>query len=313
MTHIERMLLATDTSPDARSAEDYALFLASMWGASLSVLSVLELAPGMNPNYPVNHVYLGELRKDAIRGLNAIEGRAAALGVPVTTRLAVGIPSEQIARAADAEQASLLVVGTRGKTGLSHVLLGSTAERVVRTSPCPVLAVRSRGREAGAPFLTHLLVPLDFSECSLDAAEYGALVAGKAKAGVTLLHVLEPVCYGLDFTLSHGAERERLQAAVIQRLDGLAAAFNAAGIVADRIVRGGLPGDAILETAGQRSCDLIVMGTHGRRGISHALAGSVAESVLRRAPCPVLTVRSPKFSPAHRRVVEAGGHPVTHA
>ncbi len=318
MTKWHRIMLATDASKEARAAEDYALFFASTSGSALTVVSVLELAPGMNPDYPVNQVYLNELRKDAVRGLTAIRDRATARGIPVTTRLATGIPSEQITVAAQADEAALLILGTRGKTGLAHVVLGSTAERVIRTAPCPVLAVRSGGNDEGkgrtaAVVLDHILAPVDFSDCSLDAAEYAAIVARTTKATVTLLHVLEPVCYGLDFTLSHGEERERLQTTVSRRLDALATALTAAGIPTDRVVRGGLPGDAILEIAAQRACNLIVMGTHGRRGISHVVAGSVAESVLRRAPCPILTVKSPKFSPAYQRVVAAGDHPVVHA
>ncbi|MBH0187049.1 MAG: universal stress protein, partial [Nitrospira sp.] len=58
-----------------------------------------------------------------------------------------------------------------------------------------------------------------------------------------------------------------------------------------------------LETARSQSIDMIVMGTHGRRGLSHTLFGSITESVLRRSLCPVLTIRSPKFQPGHRRVL----------
>jgi len=77
-------------------------------------------------------------------------------------------------------------------------------------------------------------------------------------------------------------------------------------------LRGGLPADSILDSAQTLPCDLIVMGTHGRRGISHTLSGSVAEAVLRKALCPVIAVRSLKVGPGHRRVIPTEMSPVMH-
>jgi nucleotide-binding universal stress UspA family protein len=308
-----KILFATDGSRGAEVAEAYARALAASWGATLTAMNVLELAPGLNPKYPVNELYLGELMKQAMRGLAEVKGRATARGISVETRIPTGIPSEEVLAAAETEDADLIVVGTRGRTGLAHVLLGSTAERIIRRAPCPVLAVRTEGSMADQdgspggdpPVLDRLLVPIDFSDCSIDALEYAVGVAQRAKSSLTLLHVLEPVSYGLDFTLPHLPEREQLRDAIVTRLSGLVSALDSAQVRSDYLVRGGLPIDSILDAARTQSADMIVMGTHGRRGLSHALSGSVAESVLRKARCPVLTVRSPKFRPGHRRAIPA--------
>ena len=311
-----RILFATDLSRWAEGAEIYACSLASSWNATLTVLSVLEFPPGMNPDYPVNRLYLGELMKLAARQLSDLKLRVGKLGIPVHTHIVSGIPSQEALALAQADDTDLIVVGTRGKTGLEHVLLGSTAERIIRTAPCPVLAVRGERRHGGkggaepAAFpvtIQRILVPIDFSDPSLDALEYAAMVAQRAKASVRLLHVLEPVCYGLDFTLSHAAKREELHQRVTARLNGLVSALQSGQLTADAQVLGGLPADSILEAAAAESAYLIVMGTHGRRGLSHTLWGSVAESVIRKAQCPVLTVRSPKFHPGHRPVVARDG------
>lgn len=306
-----KILLATDGSRGAEVAEAYARALALSWGATLTVVNVLEFPPGLNPEYPVNRLYLGELMKQAARELVELNARAADRGIPVHTRVATGIPSEEILAAAAAEDPDLIVVGTRGKTGLAHVLLGSTAERIIRAAPCPVLAVRMEGhgedqtgrsrRDPAGP--DRILVPIDFSDCSLDALEYAVMVAQRAKASLTLIHVLEPVLYGLDFTLPHVTERGQMRDAIKEQLSGVVSALAAAQVKSDYLVRGGLPGDSILDAARSQPADLIIMGTHGRRGLSHAFYGSVAESVLRKAHCPVLTVRSPKFRPGHRRVL----------
>lgn len=304
-----RILLATDLSRWAKRAEAYACALASSWRATLTVVSVLEFPPGMNPEYPVNRLYLGEMMKQATRELVDLKARAANRDIAVHTRIATGIPSEEVLAAAEAEDTDLIVVGTRGKTGLEHVVLGSTAERIIRTAPCPVLAVRMESKEGGEGVqhdpvsMERILVPIDFSDCSLDALEYAVVVAQRAKASLRLVHVLEPVCYGLDFTLGHMAKRGQIREAMTERLSGLVSALTSAQVTADSQLRGGLPADSILDAAQTQPADLIVMGTHGRRGLSHAFCGSVAEAVLRKARCPVLTVRSPKFHAGHRRLV----------
>jgi nucleotide-binding universal stress UspA family protein len=286
----------------------------------LTVLSVAEFMPGLNPDYAVNQQYLADLLKYASSQLVDLKGRAEPRGIVVTTRVATGIPSEEVITAAQAEDSDLIVVGTRGKTGLAHVLLGSTAERVIRGAPCPVLAVRTEPadteQEEGAlsrpVTLERILVPVDFSDCSFDALEFAAVVAQQAKASLLLLHVLEPVSYGLDFTLGQSRTRHAEVESWTKRLEELASSLKVTQLPVESRLRGGLPADSILDSAQTQPCDLIIMGTHGRRGISHALSGSVAEAVLRKARCPVLTVRSPKFGPGHSRVIQAATPPVMH-
>ena len=96
---IKRILLATDFSRWARRAEDYACELACSWRASLTVLSVAEFSPGLNPDYPVNQQYLADLLKTASSQLVDLKGRAERRGIVVTTRVATGIPSEEVVAA----------------------------------------------------------------------------------------------------------------------------------------------------------------------------------------------------------------------
>ena len=300
---IKRILFATDFSRWARRAEDYACALACSWKATLTVLCVAEFPPGLNPDYPVNQQYLADLMKTASSQLADLKGRAERRGIVVTTRMATGIPSEEVIAAARAEGSDLIIVGTRGKTGLAHVLLGSTAERVIRGAPCPVLTVRMEHADAeqkeDAPSmpvtLERILVPVDFSDCSLDALKYAVVVARQTQASLMLLHVLEPVSYGLDFTLGQSKTRHLEVETWTKRLEELAATHQQPDLVVESRLRGGFPSDSILDAAKTMPCDLIVMGTHGRRGISHTISGSVAEAVLRKAHCPVIAVRSQKF------------------
>ena len=310
-----RVLLATDFSPCAARALEYALAVTSSWKAELHVLHVLEFYPGMDPEYPVNQMYLDELRKDADRQFIDVEKHAAGSGVSIRKRIEFGIPSQRIETVATEQQADLIILGTHGRTGLQHVLVGSTAERVVRTGPCPVLSVKTGRIPASGPAtdaadrpvtIRRILVPIDFSECSLDALEYATQFAKHMGASVTILHTLEPVPYNLDFTLHHSQDWREKKDYLQGRLEVLCAMLTSNRIRADQVLKAGLPTESIVGYAREQGHDLVIMGTHGRRGISHMLTGSVAEAMLRLAPCPVLTVRKPAFGPDHERIVPAG-------
>jgi nucleotide-binding universal stress UspA family protein len=306
MTSIKRLLLATDFSGWARRAEHYACSLAASWQIPLSIMTVLEFPAGMDPEYALNKHYLSVRMDEASFQLADFKSRAILRGIEATTRVTTGVPSDKIIAAARAEDTDLLIVGTRGASGLAHVLLGSTAERVIRTAPCPVLAVRTPDGDASVEqgiSLHRILAPTDFSGCSLEAMEIAAVVAMQSKASMDLLHVLEPVSYGIDFTLGDRQEREQRRRRVTEGLNHVAADLSKAGITVNTRIRGGLPATTILEEAQASSSDLIVMGTHGRRGLSHLVGGSVTEAVLRLGQYAVLAVRTPKFSVGHRRII----------
>lgn len=312
---ISQVFLTTDFSPCAGLAFDYAVAVASWWKAELHLFHVLEFLPGMDPEYTVNKMYLDELRKEAIQHLDSLETRAGSAGLFVRRTIDLGIPSQRIEATAGDLKADLIVMGTHGRTGLEHVLVGSTAERVVRTAPCPVLSVKA-GREelpqaavpAGRLRIRRLVVPVDFSPSSFDALEYGVQFAKQLGASVTILHVLEPVAYGLDFTLGRSAERREQREHLKGRLEVLCALCTSNGVKAEPVLKAGLPADSIREYVDREKPDLVVMGTHGRRGISRFLSGSVAEGMLRLASCPVLTVRMPSFDPEHQRIMPVGNN-----
>ncbi len=307
---IKRILLATDFSACADRAMGYAVTLAAAWKADLCVMTVLEFYPGMDPEYSVNKMFLDHLRTEAIRQLDAVQARVKADGQTITTRIEIGIPSQAIQAVAQTTAASLLVVGTHGRTGLDHVLIGSTAERVVRMAPCPVLAVKAdkggAGRAAIEP-IKRIVVPIDLSACSLDALEYAAQFAKQVGASVTILHAMEPVAYGLDFSLSHATEWKRQREYLEERLTVLTACLTSAGVKTEQLLKPGVPADSIISYVTQNRYDLMMMGTHGRRGLSRLLVGSLAGAMLRHAPCPVLTVRQVDFGADHQRVVPLGG------
>lgn len=309
-TLIKRVLFANDFSSCAKRAQDYALAVAQAWGASLDILHVIEFQPGMDVEFPVNQMYLDHRKAEAIAPLQSAKEQATRAGLSAQTQMLVGVPSQQIHAFAGSSGADIVVLGTHGRTGLEHVLLGSTAERVVRTAPCPVLSVKEPRPEAAGRVppeagmrIRRIVIPIDFSDCSLDALEFAVQFNKPFGAAMTLLHVLEPVAYGLDFTLIPPKEWRHQKELVTARLGELTGVLTDHGVTADHMLRSGLPSDSIVGFVHERGFDLMIMGTHGRSGLSHLLSGSVAGAMLRLAPCPVLTVHSPKFSPEHRRLV----------
>lgn len=143
--------------------------------------------------------------------------------------------------------------------------------------------------------LSRILVPTDFSDYSRAALEYGCAVAEKFGAELHLLHVLQDLVGlvpepGLAFPPPGDYMRE-LQASADRALDELPGPLAPEGLSIERATRQGPPFVEIVRYAREAEIDLIVLGTHGRSGLAHMLLGSVAEKVIRKAPCPVLTVR----------------------
>lgn len=142
-----------------------------------------------------------------------------------------------------------------------------------------------------------ILVPTDFSEHAHEAMLVASDLSRRYEAPVTLIYVYEPVAYALPdgYVMYTSAQLNRMFAEFDHRLAQARREATEAGAlnVDTRLLQGYAPTE-ICEHASLNEFDLIVMGTHGRRGIKHFLLGSVAERVVRTAPCPVLTVRAPK-------------------
>ena len=141
--------------------------------------------------------------------------------------------------------------------------------------------------------IRHILVPTDFSEGSNEAFETALALARDSGARVTLFHVHHvPVSVFPDVVLPLAPElMQHLEHSVDLVLDELCTRATANGVPTDRCTAFGTTHAEICAMAEKLDVDLIVIGTHGRSGLTHAILGSVAEKVVRRAPCPVLTVR----------------------
>lgn len=202
-------------------------------------------------------------------------------------------------------ECGLIVMGTHGRSGVRRALLGSVAEQVSRSSPVPVMLVPSsrdvasndtRANADDAPY-KRILVPFDGSACSKFGLDEAIRLAGQMGATLSLVHVVD--LWAVAATPQGGGAltadlAEQLRGAGQNLLDAATTRVRAAGGDAQTRLFDNLServSKTIVNEAMQWQADLIVIGTHGRRGVSRWALGSDAEQIARHSPVPVLMVR----------------------
>jgi nucleotide-binding universal stress UspA family protein len=143
--------------------------------------------------------------------------------------------------------------------------------------------------------IQHVLVPVDLSEYADYALAYAIELAQKCRAALTLLHVIDTTPLGVAGweAMLPPLHLQDLETRISQRMEAPLGRIHEAGLQGDIAIVQGVPFQKIIDAARDKGADLIVMGTHGRTGLTHVLIGSVAERVVRLAPCPVLVTRQP--------------------
>jgi len=143
--------------------------------------------------------------------------------------------------------------------------------------------------------INNILAPIDFSDYSKNALKYAAEFAKEFNAKLYLVYVVEPMIYPADFSMGQIAIPSTdidLNTRAEQELTNLSKTLDS-GLVIESLIKTGKPFVEIIETAKEKDIDLIIIATHGHTGVEHLLFGSTAEKVVRKAPCPVLTLREP--------------------
>jgi nucleotide-binding universal stress UspA family protein len=275
MSIFHRILFAGDLSDRSRGAFGAACSFAGQSGADLHVLHVVDSR---------------ESREEIEDQLRAFYRAAPPLAVHYLTRR--GDAPDAILRTADELEADLIVVGTHGRSGLDRMLYGSVAESVMQRSSRPVLVVRQTDVSRTTKPIRIVLHPIDFSGSSRPALDVARALAQSHRARLVLLHS-EPA----------GLGPERAELAPLQEPSDRAGLH----VTVETRFGPGEPVTEILQATRDLHCDLIVLGSHGRIGFPRFMLGSVAESVIREAPCLTLVVKgAPVASPS----LKAEDHPV---
>jgi nucleotide-binding universal stress UspA family protein len=305
---LHHILVPLDFSGESRQALESAVPLARAQAARISLIHVVQ-SPAIAGPLPDGNHFVPLNIVSSTRQAEARLGDMALELLPEDVRgktlVCEGEPVTEILTAAERHQVDLIALSTHGYTGFSRVLLGSTARSVVRQAPCSVLTIRRQpGRSAlrvlaqakpvypDRPTWRRILVPLDFSLTSLHALNIAVPLARASGAHCDLLHVVEPKVphAGMDGAIL--AAPLPVSASDVQRqLFRVCERFVPAALDTTLLVAEGRAAATIVERAQARAADVIVLSTHGRKGLNRLLLGSTAEQVVCHATCPVLVVR----------------------
>ena len=232
-------------------------------------------------------------------------------GVSVETVLLEGRAHATILDYLEKTPCDLIVMGTHGKPWYERIVIGSTAETVLRASALPVLIVHNTAGRQSSPQLKRLLLATDFSVGGLSSEEWTLQLATHGAAEVSLVHAVENPLLDVyepdkaDIDLRKIMEESRqhpprsaqpfwdhAHRVAHAKLSLMQQQFLGAHAQVELVVREGPAAEDILRVAEEKNVDLIVMATHGRSGVRRLVLGSVTEKVVRAAACPVLAVRS---------------------
>jgi nucleotide-binding universal stress UspA family protein len=288
---VTRILCPTDFSEASAHAVDQATVIAGYYKARITAMHVL------NPIAPsIEEIGLDRLCEETATFCEAV----TKAGIPLTVLIEVGPPVSHILGRAIALPADLIVMGTHGSSGFEHLVLGSVTEKVLRKAACPVLTVPPRAHATSQLPFKRLLCAVDFSDSSLSAVRYAISVSQQSSAALTLLHVLEwpweePPRPSIDeLPVEQGGAlaefRRYCETSATRRLESMVPGTLPALRVTTRLMSG-KPYVQILEVAAAERSDLIIVGVRGRDPLDLTLFGSTTNQVVRRATCPVLTLR----------------------
>jgi nucleotide-binding universal stress UspA family protein len=292
---LRRILVPTDFSPHAEAALEHAVYLGARFNAEITLLHVDEFVVSplgaraertteVNTYQEAKRKFLEEQFALFCRGL---EGKS----VRLRTRVVSGRAYKVIVEESEREEFDLIIIATRGLTHLSPFLIGSNAERVVRFSRQPVLSIQNAPKNEDR--VASILCPTDLSPAGNVALSYALSVSRQNGAVLYIQYISE-------------LEKPEREADVIKRLPNFADHHPQASevkveFVFDRDVE---PSNSIIRFAEDRDVGMIVMSTHGRKGLRRVYIGNNTAEVVRQSTRPVLTVTHP----FHRKIFT---HPVT--
>jgi nucleotide-binding universal stress UspA family protein len=283
MAAYKNILLGVDGSDASLHAFTEAVKLADR-GVKLVAVSV---APEYNGDLRLVGVHDAQklIRQPCDAVLSRCQRAADDLGVQVKTICALGQPYERLVELAEDEQSDLIIIGAKGLTSLKYTLLGSVARKVIGFTTRDVLVVPKSARIGWR----HILLATDLSSNSKAAENRAVELALAKKSKLSILKVMElPTClYGEAGDLGCSLPESRTQ-----QLEALRVRVIDWGITPEIIVKQGESYKVIVDTADKLGAEVIIMGSHGRTGLTRLLMGSNTEKVIGHAPCPVLVVKT---------------------
>jgi nucleotide-binding universal stress UspA family protein len=290
---LRTILVPTDFSTHADLAFEAARELATRCGARIELVHAFHIPPEAAPY--LTGASLERMESEARTELGTRRAAAQSAGIACDARWLTAPPAAAIAETASKVGADLIAIGSHGHTGVRYALLGSVAARVARQAPCPVLTIKQRPAHGWT--IQRIALATDFSEPAQRAVERAlelARIYGAVHFVLVHAHYVPPDLaamlaeQGTSVPVPDERTPEQLERLLVQLQD--------AGFSAEYVTEAGHPAEVLRRVAVRTNADLVALGTHGRRGLSRLLLGSVAEHVLRATPGNVLTVGPPAGS-----------------
>lgn len=296
----KKILIPLDTSPLAERILHFLPQFADMQQTELLLVGAIEpnmYAYAMASDEPLLISRLMEdIEQSFRRYLTGLQERLLREGYRATIQLLYGDAAQAISDVSTKESCDLIAMMTHGRTGFSRWMLGSVADRLLRTADQPILLVRA-DLAASEPYVVkHILLPLDGSELAEQALPLAEKMARQTDANVVMLHVLQQLTSWEKQLLAQTElpadeyESERMANARTY-LTQMRERLHMAQVASAFEIVTGDAAKAVLDRSEADEIDLIVMSSHGRSGYSRWAYGSVAAKVLHGAQCPVLLMR----------------------
>ncbi|MDQ2071384.1 universal stress protein [Haloarcula sp. NS06] len=289
---IDSILVPTDGSDGARIGARRGINLAATIDADLHVLSAVDardIEPDLNADGQTERERL--LETEAEQAVDSIARLAGThLSGRITTAVESGIPFQTINDYVDTHDIDLIVMGTQGRTGFERVVLGSVAEKTLRTADVPIVTVTPDGDivEIGDQQYENVLLPTDGSEGAELAVEWGITLAEVFDATIHTLYSVDTSRFG---GVEGSAEiHDALEQTGQKALETVHERASEADVSVAGNIASGPAARTILSYSEEHDIDLTVMGTHGRSGLTRYLTGSVTETVVRNSAIPVCCV-----------------------
>jgi nucleotide-binding universal stress UspA family protein len=285
-----KILLATDGSKDAEFATATAIGLARSTDSELHVVHVGSVVP---EHYEPTDVEPVRFEQEARRILEEQVRKVETLGATIAgSHLRMGGVADEIVKLVEELGIGLVAVGSRGKGRIRRLVMGSVSDSVVRHAHCPVMVVRWKP----VVFPAKILLATDASEESRVAATIAADLAQRTGSELHAVHVGKVLTHGayvgVEVGPLPGVHQEELDRQAQELLEAEVERMKSTGVdVGVTHLRKGRADEEVIVLAEELGADLVVMGSRGLGGMRRALMGSVSDSVVRHAHCPVLVVR----------------------
>lgn len=293
---IERIIVPVDGSTLSEQALPFGSLMARTFSCPIEIVHVIEL-----PMYVTIADPAVTVSTDAITAYLTGLTERLPLGMQTRTVVLDGRPAAELLKLAEETSGAMIVMATHGRGGLPRALLGSVADKVVRSSSGPVGLVRAADDPPPLPEkLTRIAIPLDGSELSEEALRVGIDLANRTGATLLLLRIIEPITtspasgdmYGAMSMDPHMVEEiiAELKEDARASLRTWAETISETGIPVEWVMSEGRPVTEILRHAVEHRADLILTTTHGRGGLSRIFLGSVATGLINHSPLPLIVI-----------------------